>query len=43
MWSTAGLGSWTFPIYINVLPLKVEDGQLVLFVDDIKLLIIETD
>ena len=30
-------------VYINDLPLKVEDGQLVLLVDDINLLIIERD
>jgi hypothetical protein len=30
-------------MYINDLPLNVEDGQLVLFADDINLLVIERD
>ena len=32
-----------FLIYINDLPLTVENGQLVLFVDDINVLVIERD
>jgi hypothetical protein len=47
IWGTTGLGSWTslFLIYmcISVLPLNIEDGQLVLYADDINLLIIERD
>jgi hypothetical protein len=45
MWSTTGLGSWTSSVFnIYKLPLlNVEDGQLVLFADDINLLIIERD
>ena len=37
------LGTLLFLIHLNDLPLNVEDGQLVLFADDINLLIIETD
>jgi hypothetical protein len=46
VWSTAGLSSWTsfvLNIYINDLPQTVEVGQLVLFADDINLLIIGKD
>ena len=37
------LGSLRFLICINDLPLNLEDGELVLFVDDINLLNIERD
>jgi hypothetical protein len=37
------LGPVLFLIYINYLHLNVEDGQLILFADDINLLIIERD
>jgi len=37
------LDPFCFAIYINDLPLTVEAGQLVLFADDINLLIIERD
>jgi hypothetical protein len=37
------LGPLLFLIYIKDLALNVEDGQLVLFVNDINLLIIEID
>jgi hypothetical protein len=37
------LGPLLFLIYVNDLPLKVEDGELVLFVDGINLLIMERD
>jgi hypothetical protein len=37
------LGSLRFLIYISDLPLNVEDGELVLFADDINLLNIERD
>jgi len=37
------LGPLLLLVYTNDLPLKAEDGQLVLFVDDINLLIIERD
>jgi len=37
------LGPLPFLVYVNVFPLNAEDGQLVLFVDDNNLLIIETD
>jgi hypothetical protein len=36
-------GPLLFLIFINDLPLNVEDGHLVLFADNINLLIIETD
>jgi len=36
-------GPLLFLIYLNDLPLNVENGQLVLFVDDINLLIIERE
>jgi len=45
MWSTSGLGSWTSSV-CNIYKwpsLNVEDGQLVLFADDINLLIIKRD
>jgi len=37
------LGPLLFLIYMNFLPLNVEDGQLVLVADDINLLIIKID
>jgi hypothetical protein len=45
MWSAAGLSSWTFwfLLCINDLPQTVEVGQLVLFAEDINLLIIKRD
>jgi len=46
MWSTTRVDSWTssvFSIYINDLPLNVEDGQFVLFVYHINLLVIKRD
>ena len=39
----SGLGPLLFLVYIDDFLLNVEDGQLVLFVDDINLLIIERD
>ena len=37
------LGPLLFLIYVNDLPLNEEDEQLIVFVDDINLLIIERD
>jgi len=45
MWSTAELSFWTSSVF-NIykwLTVNVEDGQLVIFVDDINLLIIKRD
>jgi hypothetical protein len=45
-WSTARLNSWTAivsTIYINNLPVNIQVAKLILFADDINLVVTEKD